>query len=89
MRVRDIYLAAKARYSPSVLSSGRVLVLKATEGADADEPAIYQIDDRLLGWGRVAHTDIEAIDIPGGHSSMLQAPHVDVLADQIARVLLR
>jgi amino acid adenylation domain-containing protein len=85
--VRHIYLAAKAAYVPDTLAQARVVVMKAAEGAEADEPAFYQIDDPMLGWGRVVRGRLEAVDVRGGHSSMLQMPHVDKLAEQISALL--
>ena len=35
------------------------------------------------GWGQRARGRVRAYDIPGGHSSMLQEPHVQILAEQL------
>jgi amino acid adenylation domain-containing protein len=35
-----------------------------------------------LGWGRLAKGGVEIYDIPGAHMTMLQEPHVEVLAQQ-------
>jgi hypothetical protein len=80
--VRQIYMAARARYAPSPVNAGRFFVLKAAEGADADEPAHYQVEDEALGWGRVVKSELVVVNVHGGHSSMLQAPHVNRLARQ-------
>lgn len=40
-----------------------------------------------LGWQRVAQGGYEVIDVPGGHLTMLDPPHVAILAGHIARAL--
>ena len=84
---REIYVGAIGKYHPSDVIHAPVVVMKASEGADADEPLIYQIEDPLLGWGRVSKGELEVMDVKGGHSSMLQMPHVEALAQQFADVL--
>lgn len=84
---REIYVGAIGKYHPGELRHAPVVVMKASEGADADEPLIYQIEDPLLGWGRVSRGELEVMDVQGGHSSMLQVPHVQALARQFAGVL--
>ena len=84
---REIYVGAIGKYHPADVIHAPVVVMKASEGADADEPLIYQIEDPLLGWGRVSKGALEVMDVQGGHSSMLQMPHVEALARQFADVL--
>jgi amino acid adenylation domain-containing protein len=84
---REIYVGAIGKYQPADVIHAPVVVMKASEGADADEPLIYQIEDPLLGWGRVSKGALEVMDVQGGHSSMLQMPHVEALARQFADVL--
>ena len=50
------------------------------DGSGADEPYIDIYSDSLLGWEPRVEGAIEAIDVPGGHSSLLQEPHVGALA---------
>jgi thioesterase domain-containing protein len=59
-----------------------VVLFKATHGNGAadDAPFSEQFSDRALGWGKRVAEDVRVIDIPGGHSSALQSPHVEVLA---------
>jgi thioesterase domain-containing protein/acyl carrier protein len=80
--VREIYMSARARYAPEPLNAGSFVIMKAAVGADADEPAFYQFDDPSLGWGRVVKSELLVVDVNGGHSSMLQSPHVGCLAQQ-------
>ena len=64
---------------------GELVLFRATagSGAAADEPFVDRYDDPMLGWGRRATRGVRVIDIPGGHSSMLQEPHVGVLAEHL------
>lgn len=89
LSVEDIYLAAKARYRPGELHQGQVLVLIASAGEGSDEPEICAYQDDYLGWRRVVRCSLEAVPVAGGHFSMLQAPHVDVISAQIAQRLSR
>jgi hypothetical protein len=50
------------------------------DGSAADEAYVDIYADPLLGWGPRVDGEIAAHDVPGGHSSMLQEPHVGVLA---------
>jgi thioesterase domain-containing protein len=42
-----------------------------------------------LGWERVALGGVEVVRVPGGHLSVLQPPHVDVLARRLSERLAR
>jgi thioesterase domain-containing protein/acyl carrier protein len=39
--------------------------------------------DPLKGWGKVATEGVDLIMVPGDHFSMMRAPHVEVLAEQL------
>ena len=56
-----------------------------TEGEGPDQPYVERYADPLLGWGPRTTGGLEAIDVPGGHSSMLQEPHVRTLAASLQR----
>jgi FkbH-like protein len=79
LSVAQIYYELDARYQPPALTDVPVLLLRATQGEDADTPykAIYRDDD--FGWARVAGM-LTLADVAGGHASMLQDHHVDSLA---------
>jgi FkbH-like protein len=81
--VRTVYLFAEKHYRPEGCFSGRLTLFRATCGEGNDEPYVNRYDDPLLGWGRRATLGIEPYDVPGGHSSMLQEPHVQALAKQL------
>ena len=58
-------------------------LFRATQGVDSDEPYIERYADPLLGWGSHTSGSVCVYDVPGGHSSMLQEPHVSTLAQYI------
>ena len=78
--VRTIYVFAEKGYQPGGCFDGELALFRATDGDGADEPCIERYDDPLLGWGQRATRGLRVYDIPGGHSSMLQTPHVSILA---------
>lgn len=87
LSVRQIYSAAKRRYVPQPAAIKVVLLLKATQGRGADEPLGGLTNDPCLGWSRFVSGELEAVDVPGGHSSMLQRPYVSGLARVLAMYL--
>ena len=78
LSVAQIYEQLDARYLPPALADVPVLLLRATQGEDADTPykVIYRDDD--FGWARLAR-QLTLADVAGGHASMLQQAHVDSL----------
>jgi len=76
LSVAQIYNQLDARYAPPPLADVPVLLLRASQGEDADTPykAIYRDDD--FGWAQVAGK-LTLADVAGGHASMLQDQHVD------------
>jgi aspartate racemase len=81
--VRKTYLFAEQSYVPSTPFEGDVLLLRATVGEGIDRPYHECYADPLFGWESLVTQKVCVYDIPGGHSSMLQAPHVGVLAERI------
>ncbi len=79
--VRTTYLFAEKHYRPEGVFHGDLLLFRATSGVGADEPYVERYADPLLGWGRRTSGQVNTFDVPGGHSSMLQEPHVRVLAE--------
>jgi thioesterase domain-containing protein/acyl carrier protein len=83
--VRTVYETARAEYNPSTFQ-GKLTLWRATENLIIDDPsildlpAIYVTQDPLLGWGQRSTKGVETFDIPGGHSSMLQKPNVQIMA---------
>ncbi len=81
--LRTVYLHAEREYRPEGRFDGELVLFRATAGVGPDEPYIERYDDPLLGWGRRTTGGVRAFDVPGGHSSMLQEPHVEALADRL------
>lgn len=81
--VRTAYLFAEKEYIPNDVYPGEVVLFRATEGEGNDEPYINRYTDPLLGWGKRVSKGVKVYDIPGGHSSMLQEPNVQVMAEKM------
>ena len=81
--VRIAYLFAEKEYVPKGLYQGEVVLFRATEGEGDNEPYVNIYSDFLLGWGKRVTEGVKAYDIPGGHSSMLQEPNVQVMAEKM------
>jgi thioesterase domain-containing protein/acyl carrier protein len=86
--IRKILGFDAQRYVPQVYQ-GRVTLFRSTEAIIMDEPSIDDTpvinftSDPLFGWGKRATGGVEVYDVPGGHSSSLQEPYVQVLAEKI------
>lgn len=75
------YLYAEREYRPDGrLEEGELVLFKATRGEGIDAPFVDFYEDPLLDWSKRSRRSVRAVDVPGGHTSMLQEPHVDVLA---------
>jgi thioesterase domain-containing protein len=83
--VRTVYLFAEQDYRPDGPFKGALVLFRATRGEGPDEPFLERYLDPFLGWGRRATCGVQAYDVPGGHSSMLQEPHVRTLAEFVQR----
>ncbi|WP_421654967.1 HAD-IIIC family phosphatase [Leptothermofonsia sp. ETS-13] len=81
LSVRTVYTYAEADYIPESLHQGDVLLLRATAGEGTDEPWIEVYSDPFFGWEKRITGTVCVYDIPGGHSSMLQEPNVEVMAE--------
>jgi thioesterase domain-containing protein/acyl carrier protein len=78
------YLYAEREYRPQrQLQDGALVLFRATHGEGIDAPFIEFYEDSLLGWNSRSPRGVRAVDAPGGHTSMLQEPHVDVLARRV------
>ena len=82
LTVAQIYAALELRYQPPALSDVPVLLVRASQGVDADTPYrdIYSSED--FGWRDVVG-QLALADVAGGHASMLQRAHVDSLASAL------
>jgi thioesterase domain-containing protein len=89
LTVRQTYVRAEREYIPAGALAAPVVLFRATSGEGADEPFANLYTDPLLGWGRWVKDGPEVVDVPGGHSSMLQEPHVAVMAGRIREAVSR
>jgi len=90
--IRDVYRFAAKEYQPQPYQ-GELLLFRATkkivvdQPAIDDEPFIHVYQDPLFGWGDRATQGVKVFDVPGGHSSMLQEPYVEAIAQQLSPYL--
>ncbi len=61
---------------------GKITVFKAL-----DDPFSGPLKDNAMGWAGYAEGGVEVIEVAGGHTSMLEEPHVDRLAAEIERAV--
>ncbi|NWK95846.1 hypothetical protein DM806_09180 [Sphingobium lactosutens] len=79
----ELYQAAHRLHQPEgLIRAERVVVYKAMmgDGTLDDQPFAEKFGDHAMGWGRRVANHIEVVEVPGGHSSALQQPHVERLA---------
>lgn len=88
--VRTTFLFAEKEYAPDSLFQGEIVFLRATESSSLfegteidDQPYCLIYKDPLLGWGERVTDGVRVYDMPGGHSSMLQEPNVQVMAETL------
>jgi len=64
---------------------GDVALFRATAGTQPQEdvPYVELFSDPFFGWKSRVNGTIHCFDVPGGHTSMLQEPNVQVLAEQM------
>jgi amino acid adenylation domain-containing protein len=82
LSVDQIYNLAERNHADPGSLNADVLLVRATQGNGdiGDEPFVNLYSDPLLGWGRRVRGTVHAIDLPGGHYSVFQPPHVQALA---------
>ena len=82
-------VAHREHVASGKLERGTAVLLRATQGNGeiGDIPFREIYSDDLLGWQCHAKQPVQVIDIPGGHSSSLQAPHVGMLAKEMQNCL--
>ncbi|HJV96740.1 MAG TPA: AMP-binding protein, partial [Albitalea sp.] len=86
LSVREVYMFARSQYAvQGLLQRGNVVLFRATRGLDdpADVPVIELHSDPMLGWERHITGPVQAVDVLGGHVSMLQEPNVKTLAREL------
>jgi thioesterase domain-containing protein/acyl carrier protein len=81
--VRTVYLFAEKEYRIKELYKGEVTLFLASQGEGDDEAYADIYSHPLLGWDKRVTEGVKVYKIPGGHSSMLQPPNIQVMADAI------
>lgn len=88
--VRAVLKFAEKGYVPDAPYRGEVLLFRATQKSSAfdnteidDTPYCDIYSDPLLGWEQRVTAGVKVFDTPGGHSSMLQDPNVQFIAEQM------
>ena len=87
--LRIYELAHREHRADGVLRAPVVALFRATSGSGAadDIPFREIYADPMLGWQARFERPVLAIDVPGGHTSLLQEPHVGILARDFTHVL--
>jgi amino acid adenylation domain-containing protein len=80
LTVREIYLAAVRHYQPRPSQRVRAVVFSATEHGGDEPPFRELLVDPDLGWHALLGDRVTLVDAPGGHSNILQQPHVATVA---------
>ena len=86
LTVREIYLSAAANYRPQPSERVRAVVFRATEHGGDEPPFRDLLVDPDLGWRALLGDKVTIVDAPGGHSNILQQPHVTAIAPYFAAV---
>jgi amino acid adenylation domain-containing protein len=88
--VRVVLKFAEKGYVPDARYNGEVMLFRATQKSsvfddtDIDDTPYCEIyGDPLLGWEKRVTQGVKVYDTPGGHSSMLQEPNVQVIAREM------
>jgi len=88
--VRVVLRFAEKEYVVPEPYEGEVLLFRATQKSGAfdgtlidDTPYVELFQDRHLGWEGKTTQGFIPFDIPAGHSSMLQEPHVGHIAESM------
>lgn len=92
MAFLPMYEVAHRQHEPSGrLHGADMVVYRAShgDGSSADEAYVGIYSDPLLGWQPRVVGPVVAVDVPGGHTSLLQEPHVRVLAEAMQMHLER
>ena len=80
LTVREIYLSAARHYKPHPSERMHAVVFSATEHGGDEPPFRDLLVDPDLGWRALLGDRVTIVDAPGGHSNILQQPHVAVVA---------
>lgn len=87
LSVRTVYDLAAREYLPRARLRGPVVLFRATHGTGGDEPFVQLYADPQLGWAERIERALAIHEMPGGHASMLQEPHVKAMAERMSELL--
>ncbi len=90
LSMRELLVFAYEHYRPGRKFTGSVWLLRATSGngTHGDRPYVEEYADPLLGWGDFCERAIAVKDVPGGHSTMLNAKNAPTLAKALEEISL-
>jgi thioesterase domain-containing protein len=80
-------IAHREHIAQGVLEGAEVVLFRATQGTGGvgDVPFKEIYADPVLGWGPRVNGPVHVVDVPGGHSSALQEPNVEELAQAMRK----
>jgi FkbH-like protein len=86
LSVRAIINQVEAVHSPSRVRRAHVALFRAIEAAG--QPGFRHLfEEPCFGWSEHVAGDLTAIDVPGDHSTLLQEPHVAVVARELRALI--
>lgn len=85
---RRIYEMTENQYFPGSKLDCSAILFRASKGEGIDEPFLYRYLDPVFDWNRYFQQPVQLIEVSGGHSTMLQDPHVRVIAGKIGEILV-
>jgi thioesterase domain-containing protein len=85
--VRETYAGAERAFQPRPIDDVTLTVYAATSGTGSNEPFCEILSDPLFDWQGLSRQSVVRVDVPGGHSTMLQEPNVEVLARHMSGFL--
>ncbi|HEX2734088.1 MAG TPA: condensation domain-containing protein [Polyangiaceae bacterium] len=83
---RELFERMEQDYAGEAVSIPSLLV-RASHGKDGDIASRQQLIDPHFDWQTLIRGEIQVVDVPGGHSTMLREPHVDATARAVSSVL--
>jgi len=86
-RVAAAWLRMENRYTAHPYEGSMVLFRPYMAGNDDWSPFLNR--DEQNGWGNLIRGGIEVYELPGGHATMCEEPHVRIFAKHLNRVLAR
>jgi thioesterase domain-containing protein len=79
-KLLELHYQALRAYEPKAYA-GRVTLFRARTRP------LFRLHGRDLGWSAFATNGLDVVQIPGNHITMLQSPHVQVLAKRLMEKL--